>query len=353
MKNEINRLFDKITPIRSDEQIISAVIGKAENMNTNETRKCGFKKPAVIACAAALTLCVGATAVAVIDFDELFNGGMVSDGTLIAEEYLADISNFRATSSDDAYTLQLMGVTGTADNIYGSFEITRTDGTPVTEHFYNADVDSDLDCNKWWSWLVDESKPAGVDDSMEHYLDFKINENGNIDGFFGLRAQDMDAAGKTVKVQFENVWVEDTDNCFPIMMGFQLDYTPPEGADAVREIDISEGAAVYCENERGYPNVATKADITDSRINFFYGYITLEYETKNFSFGDMEMTVIKNDGTEVPTHFRSSSYIYNNDGTCSECFFFEYREYFDEPLIAVDPAEIKAVRLNGVEFSLK
>ncbi len=64
MKEDITRLFDKITPIRSDDKIIANVIGKAENMEEKNTKRSkGFRKPLIAACAAVTVLAVGTVAV--------------------------------------------------------------------------------------------------------------------------------------------------------------------------------------------------------------------------------------------------------------------------------------------------
>ncbi len=64
MKEDITRLFDKITPIRSDDEIIAHVIGKAENMEEKNTkRNKGFKKPIIAACAAVTALTIGTVGV--------------------------------------------------------------------------------------------------------------------------------------------------------------------------------------------------------------------------------------------------------------------------------------------------
>lgn len=64
MKEDITRLFDKITPIRSDNEIIKSVIGKAEIMEEKNTkRNKGFKKPLIAACAAVTALTVGTVGV--------------------------------------------------------------------------------------------------------------------------------------------------------------------------------------------------------------------------------------------------------------------------------------------------
>ncbi len=75
MKEDITRLFDRITPIRSDDEIIRNVIGKAENMK--QKKKLG-KKAVIIPIAAAMTLAFGGIGVgAAFGFDyltKLFEG---------------------------------------------------------------------------------------------------------------------------------------------------------------------------------------------------------------------------------------------------------------------------------------
>ena len=120
------------------------------------------------------------------------------------------------------------------------------------------------------------------------------------------------------------------------------------------KIVYSDGAMVYCENRNGYTGIADKAEVADSSINFFYGYVTLKYDVQNVTFDDdMEIVLLKNDGTEIPTRITSSSYRYNADGTGSECFYFEYREEYTDPIVAADLATLEAVRINDTILPLK
>lgn len=73
MKTEYNALFDKITPARSDDELLFGVLGKAEKMD--KKLKKSIKKPLIAVCAASLAVCGAVTAVGAYcgwDFNKVF-----------------------------------------------------------------------------------------------------------------------------------------------------------------------------------------------------------------------------------------------------------------------------------------
>ena len=63
MKERHNTYYNSITPESSDAEFLRGVLRKAENMDTINKKRTS-KRPVLIACAAALTLCVGVSAAA-------------------------------------------------------------------------------------------------------------------------------------------------------------------------------------------------------------------------------------------------------------------------------------------------
>ena len=65
MKKYIDRAFEKLTPVRSDEEIISYVLRRSEKMNSrNEKPKIRFGKASVAACAVLCTAVLAITGAA-------------------------------------------------------------------------------------------------------------------------------------------------------------------------------------------------------------------------------------------------------------------------------------------------
>ena len=80
MKERYTRIFDNITPQRSDEELLRAVMGKAEN---NMEKKKHSKKAIIIPLAAALALTVGAAGFAA--FNSEYLRGIFGGNEVIAE----------------------------------------------------------------------------------------------------------------------------------------------------------------------------------------------------------------------------------------------------------------------------
>lgn len=72
MKEKYIKLYDKITPLLSDEELLQGMLGKADNM---EKKRIRFKKPAIIAAAAVITVtaATGAAAAAGWDIGSVFS----------------------------------------------------------------------------------------------------------------------------------------------------------------------------------------------------------------------------------------------------------------------------------------
>ena len=81
MKERHNTYYDSITPESSDAEFLKGVLRKAENMDTINKKRTS-KRPVLIACAAALTLCVGVSAAAatgLLIFEDIFGDRLVAE----------------------------------------------------------------------------------------------------------------------------------------------------------------------------------------------------------------------------------------------------------------------------------
>lgn len=349
MKERYNRAFDNIAPEKSDSELYKAVLRKAENMKKENTRRLSIKKPVVAACAAVAVLGVGVTAAAatgLIDFNELFGGRIGAYNENVNNEVLAEISNVVVNSSSDEYTLELNGVISTGEYLAGSCELVRTDGTPVVDYMFNPDVEGRFDSNKWWTWLYDENGnvvDSVPNDSVEHYLGFVINDEGNISCNFHFQAADIISLAKSAEITFGANWIEH-EGSQPCTMSIRFDYTPTEEALRSKTI-VTDGKTVQLDN--------SKATVIDSRFDCLSGSFTLEYELANDDL-DLGQTValILSDGNEMPIELCSMTTYHNELGVGRETFNFVYSSELDGNITAFDIDDIEAVSINGTVFDL-
>lgn len=133
MKERFNAMFDDISSITSDEELLDAVLRKAEIMKENTTHK-KLNKPVIAVCASVGIIAAGATGAAaagLLDFNSLFGGIVTTDSQQLGEQLIGDAADVSISCSDEQYEVQLKGVTGTEDHIVASIEISRRDGGRV------------------------------------------------------------------------------------------------------------------------------------------------------------------------------------------------------------------------------
>lgn len=350
MKEDITRLFDKITPIRSDDEIIANVIGKAENMEEKNTKKSkGLRKPLIAACAAVTVLAVGVTAAAtgLIDFNALFGGRISAHNENVNDALLAKVSDVVINSDSDEYTLELGGVISTGNFLAGSFDIVRTDDTPVVDHMYTPEMEGRFDSNEWWTSLYDadgNSVDAAPGDSLEHYLGFVINDEGNISCNFHFNSKELVSLAEKAEFTFSADWLKH-EGARPINMTLAFDYEASDEALRTKSI-VADGKTI--------PLETTTAKVIDSKFGCLSGTFTLEYELHNEDYNfDYPTALILNDGTEMPICLCSlTSYQYTDLGIGVETINFVYSSELDGNITAFDIDDIKGITMNGTVFDL-
>lgn len=162
--------FDDIAPSQELIQKVKAFQPTAHKSGIR-LRK-GVIIPAVIIFAA----CLGVTAAAVtgnIDFERIFGDRIYVADSELAEELAGSVKDVSYTVSDDAYNVSVAGVTGSGNRLYAVIEISRKDGTPVTEYLPTDDY---ADCCFWLKDSV-KIKPSA---SWGGGIGTKINSEGNI-----------------------------------------------------------------------------------------------------------------------------------------------------------------------------
>ena len=105
MKNDIVSLFKKVTPIRSDEEILKGVLRKAEEMENSKIKnKARIKKLIVAVCTVitAATLGVtGAAAAGIIKFDKICGSYITAENAELGDTLISVSSGFSDSISAD------------------------------------------------------------------------------------------------------------------------------------------------------------------------------------------------------------------------------------------------------------
>ncbi|MBQ5334269.1 MAG: hypothetical protein J6K92_13570, partial [Oscillospiraceae bacterium] len=174
----IKNAFENITP---SEELMEKVITSRTAPLKRASR---MKKWIIIPAAVCFAACLGITAAAVtgnLDFDVLFGDRIKVADSELAEELVGKVSNVKYSVSDNDYIVSVAGVTGGADNCYAVIEISRKDGTPVTEYFQNP-ADYDYEALSWIHEGYDLKNTLGLTANLSSGagLDTSITEYGNI-----------------------------------------------------------------------------------------------------------------------------------------------------------------------------
>ncbi len=195
MENNIKSLFDKITPVRSDEEILRGVLGKAENMEKHtEKKKFRFRKPVIAAIAAAAAVSLGVTGAAasgIISFDKFFGNRIKAENAELGEALMCSAENFTYTVSDDDYKIELNGISGSNTEIIANLEISRVDGAPVTDYFVNEYNSEDGIYGHEDNRVA--YKPSYYETNMGGTGKYKINDKGNIEIVYVIDKADIDS----------------------------------------------------------------------------------------------------------------------------------------------------------------
>ncbi len=382
MKNKINCYFRNLTPIRSDDEILYRVLRKAEEMeNTKGKSKIRIKKTIIAVCAVIAATALGITSAAaagIIKFDKIFGNYITAESEELGDNLINVESDFRYYVSDDNYTIELKGVTGSASEIIANLELKRTDGKPVIDYFVNEYIPGEN--------ISSADKVKCIE--QYGYNRYTINESGNIEIDLNLCAvapisdEVLTAQGYGFypsdsffdfllanNVGLENIPEVDTSSIvyLPVEWSFSFSYTPTE--KALIEIEAEELNTTVCLNATSYmgnKKEDLKGEFTADKIilTATRGYLTLTTDSSdcvNYGIGvenGNDVRFIKKDGTIVSAFISYSSV--SADGNV-ECGILYSREpaRLDEnsnmqmKMIAVDISEIEAIEINGTLIPLK
>ncbi|MBO5377919.1 MAG: hypothetical protein J6A41_05985 [Ruminiclostridium sp.] len=195
MKNDIVNAFEKITPARSNDEVLSYVLRRSNDMeNITKKKKISFRKPvtAIIAAAVTATLCVtGAAAAGLFSFDDIFGNRIKAENAELGEALMCSADNFTYTVSDDDYKIELNGISGSSQEIIANIEISRVDGTPATDYFVN-EYNPDDGIYSHEDNLV-AYKPNYNERHMGGTGKYKINDEGNIEIVYVIGRTNIDS----------------------------------------------------------------------------------------------------------------------------------------------------------------
>ena len=410
MKNNVKKLFDKVTPVRSDFEILEGVLRKAEEMdNRNSSKKINIKKPviAVIAAAAAASLGVtGAAAAGLINFDSLFGNRIKAESVKLGEELLCKAENFSYTVSDDNYEISLNGISGSATEIIANIEISRKDGTPVVDSFVN-EYNEEIGIHGHEECIISSFDEKNYDRFLGRTSKYSINDEGNIEIVFVVGDKDINAvpvSNETIRITGEKIYpiepyfdyvVEenkavymfedgeltyfenntyneielDTSSVHYLDLAWsaEFDYVPSEAA--LKTIDKSyhsdsdkmEVKAYHYKNDVKTTQDAVIENI-DLRLTSTFATLTCdmiyeEPENGDIPFPDIERAyLIRKDGSKTLMVMNSGHGPYEGGFSIAYSYCSYYKDNGDGSFfadyIAVDLNDVTGIEINGKVYQL-
>lgn len=321
--NDYKRLFDQISPIESDEILISKLRArKAENMKENKTPKHIFLRKAVVIPAAAV-LAVGAVTVSVgaavnWDYSKAFKGMFAAkyEGNVSVVEQVEDVPTENSTTSSQI--TESSNIEYVPEKPIGTFDFEKygkslgivLEGDGITATLDGMLVYDDLCYIMYTTTATDEllAKTGGevpglridfgnfgfrIDGKIAGGMGYKaetISKNGNTKtGCIEIGYDSIDLAGKTLNIDFLSEITPGDPSTAIIKQHVDIptDYNLPENIE--KELDIK----LKTDN---FDGEIYKVKVSGLRtILFFSGMETGGYES--YDINDAVITL--KDGTTV------------------------------------------------------
>ncbi len=396
MKQEYNKLYDKISPILSNEELIEKMLRKAENMDNK--KKIRFKKPltAIVAAAIAVTAATAtAAATGIIDFKTIFGDFISIADENAANSLLSQPKDLKWAVSDNNYEIKMNGVAGTDSCVLMNFEIVRKDGNPVVDYFLNKTVDNSL--GTVFGGVHGREVDGGI---VYQDWKFSINENGNIQAYIIADIKDningtvIECSGsnfypdeRLINYELEHKVFRNIKNgetglyhpggalatnhsiVDPEILGLMLDwslefsYVAPENCTVTKKITNTDESLVinkYINDaESDKIPLPLEMKIIESSFNHVSGKITTEfYEPESarhtLTYTDEnEIFIITEDGAEIPVS------IHEFGGSCTDSGYTQmylnviYSADNSYEITVIDVNTITAIKINGTVFNLQ
>ncbi len=342
--NKLNNYYENLKMTTSAEEMAQRVASAP----AESSRIIAFKKPAVIAAAAAVVLVGGVTAGAVtglISFNDIFTYTSAENQQL--SDNLAGIAENVTTSiSDEDYEVSLSGVSGSPASLMANFKISRADGQPIAcddNNSINADVKE-----------ITLNNGDGFSGSS---MSYGSDENGSldIDWETSLGYQDI-IDGKVIVGGEMNIsgTVEFTDGGEYKTVDWEMsfDYTPSEQSlKVVKATDTDENCFFnrYVNDEATEP---VEFDISAITLNSNMGIIQTPMSNQQFNAISLtdanDIILTKKNGEQLRAlPFRNSSEIDNNSYIILNYYDLELRNK-----LVIDVSELSTITINGTVFEL-
>ena len=410
MRTEYNRLFDNITSDMSDDEVLFGALRKAENME-NKASKRSFKKPIIAACAAVGVLAAGVTGAAAagwLDFNEIFGNVVLAEDQQTGIELIGDARDVQVTCSDDAYNVELKGITGSLSSAVATVEISRKDGAPVITQSSTYDLLGSV----MWKYDTDDgfAKEFNMGASK-----MTLTEDGNILMTFDMAASKTDFSDesglteKRITIVGDNFYYSDAishkmmmnsnyywktvgdyfgmmvdssngtaysmDDIALLQLEWSVEFTYIPSQKAVMSlspIDMSEPCTMNFyrfpkENANGIItdslNVPLDVELVELTFESKCGLIRIDYDIDtasrekywfivNHFAAKNDMWLIQKDGTEIPVSFDGGSSRLNEKGENVMYYDLAYREGISGPSMAVDLTTVESFYVNGTVYPL-
>ncbi len=326
MKNEYKKLFDSITPARSDDELLKAVLDRKAENNMGEKKKV-LRKAVVIPAVAILA--VGATTIGVSaaynwNITDAFNSMFshrVEDRVSRAEDRgktteVTDMNSVVGTFDFEKYGKVL------EDQVYKgegfTFSVNGLTASPETAFvMYSIEFDDDFaygfaEEDGWTRWMPRFSMFGIKLDGQfaklgYHYGSYEINGN-RIDGCLQIDLDDTLFEGKTLNLEFESLLRNklDDEGMFVEEQTVPLSFT----ANIPMDFEINDSSVEIEPNYEMDLGEYGKAVLSNIKVTAFKVYYTVstDYEELDrvaetvgnavFNYGDIECVTLK-DGTVI------------------------------------------------------
>lgn len=344
--NKLNEYYNELTMKATPEDMTQRVISAD---TAEKPKRMAFRKPAVIAAAAAVLMVGGVTAGAatgLFNFNEVFHS-VNAESEELGEKLLGEASNIRSTISDDDYVVELKGVTGSPTSLLANIEISRADGQPINDmknvYFDVEDITfENADSFSGGGYFISINDQGNICIEWEHRLDNDKLIAGELlmDGTVSLGG---------------SVELEDGSETKTLDWTLEFDYTPSEESlRTVKAADVSENCKlnVYADLEET-AHADCELDVNAITLTSTFGILngkmlngdSVEYGLDNTN----DVRLIKNDGSEI------RAWLFGYSGRVDGGIDFTMEYYADENCVeslAIDVTEIKAVSINGTVYEI-
>ncbi len=405
--NRLNDYYDNIKLSRSPEEMAQAVISRAK-----KTQKKHSFKPLAVVAVATVVFTAGMTAGAatgLINFNDIFGGKIVAGDEALASNLIAAADNLEWTISNDEYTIDFKGITGSESDMLMLYNIVRKDGKPVTVFMTNIPDDGVLYCMADTDFRAPDEAESSKSIKNTNFKQssgcsrYTINSDGNIEVYKRVTT-DGSIAGQYYSEEILNIypdklltrftdenklhlwgnWGDTPTGFYPIgdntafenkqpldisinderIIGLELEwsigftYSPSKLGVVSRSLENGEIISLsYWKTFAGGNTDTRDFEITDSYFSSVGGRIDcINYGDKLYGYSfenHNDILIVLDDGTTIPCTaiLNNCSYTDNNDEVRLS-LYIQYSDTKNGTITAIDITKAEAVSINGTIYSL-